>query len=79
MKHAWAADLWVRWKRVAQKIADFQARVLLTLLYFLVAAPFGTAVRLFSDPLAIKRRRQGSLWLPSITQAVSLDNARRQF
>lgn len=47
--------LWERWKRLARKIADFQARVVLTLFYFAVLGPFAVAVRLGADPLGIKR------------------------
>jgi len=47
-------NLWEWWKRVARKIGDFQARVILTIFYFVVLGPFALAVRLGSDPLAIK-------------------------
>lgn len=48
--------LWEGWKRIAHKIGNFQARVLLTVLYAIVVLPFGLIVRLFSDPLQIKNR-----------------------
>jgi hypothetical protein len=48
--------LWSAWKRLAHKIGDFQARVLLTILYAIVVLPFGVAARIFSDPLNIKNR-----------------------
>ena len=48
--------LWSAWKRLARKIGNFQARVLLTILYAIVVLPFGVVVRLFADPLQIKRR-----------------------
>ena len=46
--------LWERWKQVARRLGDFQARILLTLFYFLIFCPFALAVRWRSDPLAIK-------------------------
>jgi hypothetical protein len=46
--------LWEWWKRVARKIGDFQARILLTIFYFIILGPFALAIRLGSDPLAIK-------------------------
>jgi hypothetical protein len=46
--------LWEGWKRVARRIGDFQARILLTLFYFLPFAPFALIVRWGMDPLAIK-------------------------
>jgi hypothetical protein len=47
---------WKAWKRIAQKIGNFQARVLLTIIYATVVLPFGLLVRLFSDSLQIKNR-----------------------
>ena len=46
--------LWERWKRVGKRIGDFQARLLLSVFYYVVFAPFAIAVRWVSDPLAIK-------------------------
>ncbi len=51
LKRAWNA-----WKRVAHVIGNFQARVLLTIIYATVVLPFGLMVRLFSDSLQIKHR-----------------------
>ncbi len=48
--------VWSAWKRLAHKIGNFQARVLLTILYAIVVLPFGLAARIFSDPLKIKHR-----------------------
>jgi hypothetical protein len=48
------ARLWQGWKRFGKKLADIQARILLTIVYFTLIMPFGFAVRLLADPLAIK-------------------------
>jgi hypothetical protein len=69
--------LWARWKRVAKRIGDVQARILLTIFYFLVLAPFALVVRWGMDPLAIKtaagwRAKEGSSGTP-------LERASRQF
>lgn len=53
--------LWQAWKRIVRKIGDFQARVLLTVLYAVLVLPFGLAVRVFGDPLRI--RKPPSQWL----------------
>ncbi|MBI1739038.1 MAG: hypothetical protein HYR58_07300 [Acidobacteria bacterium] len=53
--------LWERWKKIAHAIGNFQARLLLTLLYAVLVLPFGLIVRLFADPLRI--RRLPSQWL----------------
>ncbi len=71
--------LWTKWKAVAQVIADFQARLLLTLFYFIIVAPFGLFVRGFSDPLMVKRAAEHSMWSSKELQDPTLDNARRQF
>jgi hypothetical protein len=49
-----ARQLWERWKRIARKIGDFQARALMTLFYFLILGPTAIALRWRTDPLAIK-------------------------
>ena len=46
--------LWERWKHIARKIGDFQARALMTLFYFLILGPLALILRWRSDPLAIK-------------------------
>jgi len=59
MANAFLEDLkglWSAWKRLARKIGNFQARVILTLIYAIVILPFGLVARFFSDPLRIKHR-----------------------
>lgn len=68
--------VWEIWKRLAHKIGNFQARVLLTLLYAIPVLPFGLAVRLFSDPLKIKHRP--TTWLDHPADVHNLDWARKQ-
>lgn len=70
---------WQWWKGFAQVIADFQARLLLTVFYFVIFAPFGMMVRAFSDPLLIKPRKPQTMWLPKELPDATLENARRQF
>ena len=70
--------LWRGWKRIAHKIGDFQARVLLTIFYFVIVAPFALAVRLFADPLALKSTTARG-WRARTPGAPALEQARRQF
>jgi hypothetical protein len=72
-------SLWARWKRFAQKVGDFQARVLLTLIYFLILGPFGLVVSVLRDPLKVKRGSETATWVPREAERVSLENAMRQF
>lgn len=55
---SWWKRLWQGWMRVAAVIGDFQARVVLSVFYFVIAMPFGLMVRLFADPLGLRGKRQ---------------------
>lgn len=48
---------WKRWKAFGRRAGDILGRVLMTVFYFTLAAPFGLIVRFFSDPLNLKRRQ----------------------
>ncbi|MGE5302694.1 MAG: hypothetical protein ACM3TN_05155 [Alphaproteobacteria bacterium] len=45
---------WEAWKRFGKRIADMQARLLLSFFYFVLLAPFALALRRWGDPLGIK-------------------------
>lgn len=45
-------------KAFAKSVGNFQARILLTLLYFSVFAIFAIPVKLFSDPLGLKPKKE---------------------
>jgi hypothetical protein len=69
--------LWEGWKRVAKRIGDVQARILLILFYFIIFAPFALAVRWGTDPLSLKtgmhwRSRDAAIGSP-------MEYASRQF
>ncbi len=68
--------LWRAWTRLAHKVGNFQARVLLTVLYALVILPFGLVVRLFGDPLRIKKRPTN--WLEHRNEVQDMEWAHRQ-
>jgi hypothetical protein len=70
---------WEGWKRVARKIGDVQARIILTLFYVFVVGPFALAIRWFGDPLGIKEgARKG--WHPRTGHGpVSPERASQQF
>jgi hypothetical protein len=48
---------WEAWKRLARRIGDIQARILLTVFYYLVLGPFALVLRWRSDPLALGPER----------------------
>lgn len=65
------------WKGIAHKIANFQARLILSLFYYLILTPFALRVKIFSDPLQLKRFRG---WMSrDRTDADPFEMARRQY
>ena len=50
---------WDAWKRLARRIGDIQARILLTVFYYLVLGPFALVLLRRSDPLALGRGSGG--------------------
>jgi hypothetical protein len=71
--------LWEWWKRVAKRIGDIQARVILILFYFVVLGPFALVVRWGSDPLAIKAGTPRGWRSRGDQQGASVERAARQF
>jgi len=71
--------LWARWKGFSRRMGSFQSRVLLSLLFFLVAAPFALGVKIFGDPLQIKFRPGASYWLTRKEAPADVEEYRRQF
>jgi hypothetical protein len=70
--------IWDRWKTIARHLGDFQARLVLTLFYFLVFGPVALVVRWSSDPLCIKAGTPRG-WCPRANSRHSLlDQAGRQ-
>lgn len=70
---------WEWWKRVARRIGDFQARILLALFYFVVVGPFALAVRWGSDPLMIKAGTPRGWGTRADKEGIPMESARRQF
>ncbi|MEQ9618866.1 MAG: hypothetical protein RIG61_06800 [Deltaproteobacteria bacterium] len=71
---------WEGWKKIARKIGDFNARVILTIFYFILLMPFALLIKLFTDPLEIKKKaRKG--WHPREQKddIPPLERAERQF
>ena len=70
-------NLWQRWQKVAKKIGDFQARLILSLFYILIVLPIGLIARMFSDPLSLKKT--AAHWHAKQSTPARLEDARRQF
>ena len=74
-----AARAWARWKAIAHVIGNFQARVLLSLFYFLVVPPFALIVKVWKDPLRLRLHRGTSGWIERPAAETSSEAGRRQF
>ena len=70
-------SLWQWWERFARKLGEFQARLILSLLYILIVLPMGLALRLFSDPLRLKKT--AAHWQSKPGSPPCIEEARRQF
>ncbi|MDQ2732919.1 MAG: hypothetical protein M3Y56_14770 [Armatimonadota bacterium] len=70
---------WSRWKEFAQHIANFQSRLILTVFYFTVALPVGILIRLFADPLRMRKPPAQTGWSRRTSQDINLEAAKRQF
>ena len=65
-----------RWKKIGHAIGNFQARILLTMIYSVLILPFGLAVRFFADSMHMKKRPEKWFDHPPIPN--TLEEARRQ-
>lgn len=66
-----------RWRRFSRRMGNFQARLLLGAVYFLLVTPFALAHRLGADPLAAPAG-EGSRWRPRPPRPQGIDAARGQ-
>ncbi|MCP4167867.1 MAG: hypothetical protein GY759_18515 [Chloroflexi bacterium] len=71
-------NLWSEWLILARHIGNFNARALITIVYFSLILPFGVLSRLLSDPLAVKTSATSRGWRARETTDVNLERARRQ-
>jgi hypothetical protein len=71
--------LWERWKVIAHIIGNFQARVLLTVFYFLIVPPFALIVKAFKDPLGLRPPAGEGYWHKRAAMEPAAEAGRRQF
>jgi hypothetical protein len=71
-------DFWRGWRAFGQFLGNWLARVVLTVFYFTIFIPFGLGVRLFADPLHIKKQ-PNELWRPRTTGDQKFEDVVRQF
>lgn len=73
----WLRALWAAWTALAHQLADIQARVLLTIFYFVVLGPTALVIRLAARLASRHPERPG--WLPRTSPNDPATQARRQF
>jgi hypothetical protein len=72
-----ARALWRWWTRVARRIGDVQARILLSLFYYVILGPFALILRR-GDPLAIRPGAPRGWRRRDVAARPVADQARRQ-
>jgi hypothetical protein len=60
-------------------IGDFQARLLLTLCYFVLLAPYAAILTKFADRLDLRSNPPASAWLKRVVVHPDMRTARRQY
>ena len=70
---------WARWISIAHVIGTFQARVLLSVFYFVVVPPFALIVKLFKDPLGLSAPRAATFWTERPAPDSAAETGRRQY
>lgn len=72
--------LWNAWKAFAGRMGNYQSRVLMAFIYFVVVLPFGLAVTLLADPMKLKQVGGNSNWQPKeLPLSPSIEEAREQY
>jgi len=69
---------WNAWKRFGRKVGDFQARLLLSVFYFVILTPFALAMRV-ADPMRLRQASTGWRPRPESPADDPVTRARRQF
>ena len=70
---------WEKWKIFGHKVGNFQARLILSLFYFIVICPFAVVIKFGSRPLRLTMLH-ASNWLPHQGEGGDvMSRARRQF
>ena len=70
------ALIWKVWPGAARAYGNFQARLILTIIYGLLIFPFGVLARLLTDPLRIKKRP--TAWIDHQGEKMDMQWAKRQ-
>jgi hypothetical protein len=72
----WYKRFWRRYRQATRALGTLLSRIVITVVYMVAVTPFAAGIRLFADPLALKRRPVN--WTP-IPPPSGIDEARRGF
>jgi hypothetical protein len=70
--------LWHSWVGFSRKLGEFQSRLIMSMLFFILVSPLAPFVKIFSDPLRTKKFTKNSYWLPRAKSETDLEHFRRQ-
>ena len=68
---------WSKWLAFGRAAGNVVGRVVMTILYFTIVAPFGLGVRLFGDPLRLRKTKP--CWIERESSSPTLEDARRSY
>ena len=72
-------NIWSIWKDFSMRMGSFQSRIVLSLFFFIITAPFSLITKIFADPLKLKEKKIGSLWVSKQETSADLEEFKRQF
>ena len=70
--------LWQAWLKFGHWLGNVMSWVWMPLFYFVVLMPFALVIKLFADPLQIRRRQSKSHWNPKRLPCLDMQWARNQ-
>lgn len=70
--------VWKRWKGFTRRVGNFQARALLFLFYFILVFPIAMVIKIFADPLRLKKKTAHG-WVNREEENPSLEQARKGY
>lgn len=70
--------IWLKWKAIAKVISNFQAKLILTLIYFIFVTPIAILFKIIFDPLYIRSHKK-TYWIKRNPEDTTISQARRQF
>jgi len=71
-------QIYSKWELVAYKIANFQAKFLLMIFYFIILFPVGIVFSFFKDKLKIKKN-YSTTWVNKENSSDTIDKLRHQY